>query len=183
MIISQQTKSFDLGTKQTGATLIVGLVFLLLLALVGMAAIDVTTVDVKVVANTKDRQLAFNSAESELFQAGRTIRQNDGAIEAVTVPQYRPGTFRASQTWWSNDANWPNVAAPGSTDYVIEEPNTYLNGPSDNRTGERGGTGNTTSGTQRNPVFLEYPVIAKAQGPGGAEVVLSMRYLKKVFRK
>jgi Tfp pilus assembly protein PilX len=53
--------------QQKGATLIMGLVFLVILTVIGLASMDVTTIDVKVVANSKDRQLAFNAAESNLF--------------------------------------------------------------------------------------------------------------------
>lgn len=164
---------FNLGAKQRGATLIVGLVFLLLLAIVGMAAIDVTTVDVKVVANSKDRQMAFNEAESQLFQAGRQIRNAPRLIQAGDA-KYQPGTFRLNNTWWSTDANWASVTAAGDADYVIEQPQYRP------ELTQNGVSALSSKGTGQEPRAFEYPVISKALGPGGAEVVLSMRYVKKV---
>lgn len=167
-------RPLNLGKKQTGATLIVGLVFLLLLAIVGMAAIDVTTVDVKVVANSKDRQMAFNDAESQLFEAGRSISTADGLITGAMLPQFQPGSFLADSSWWANDANWANVNAPSTSDFAVETPEKReeptLNGVSDL----------TEDNKNIKPAYFEYPVISKARGPGGAEVALSMKMLKKV---
>lgn len=166
-------RHLTLGSKQAGATLIVGLVFLLLLAIVGMAAIDVTTVDVKVVANSKDRQIAFNEAESQLFQAGRAIADADGLVTQAALPQYQPGTIRVDNTWWANDANWVNVNAPSTSDFTVGEPEKRkepaLNGVSNL----------TQNNKTNNPAYFEYPVISKAIGPGGGEVSLSMMVLKK----
>lgn len=51
---------------ERGATLIVGLVLLLLLTMVGMSGLNVSTMQEKMSGSMRDRQLAFQSAEAAL---------------------------------------------------------------------------------------------------------------------
>lgn len=52
--------------QQKGATLIVGLVLLLLLTMVGMSGLNVSTMQEKMSGSMRDRQIAFQSAEAAL---------------------------------------------------------------------------------------------------------------------
>lgn len=162
-----------LKSRQEGATLIAGLIFLLILSIVGMAAMDVTTVDVKVVANAKDRQLAFNAAESELFQAGKTVNDTTGPLTNAATG-YKGTTYAGNSSWWADNQNWTAIDAAGKSDYAIEAPTVYQDVASNKVTNF------TMDNVTIKPEYHEYPSVAKARGPGGAEVALASQFLKKI---
>lgn len=63
---------------QSGAVLIIGLVFLVLLTIIGMTAMQVTTMQEKMAGNARDHDLAFQNAEAglrngEVYLAGRSF--------------------------------------------------------------------------------------------------------------
>jgi type IV pilus assembly protein PilX len=159
--------------QQKGATLIMGLVFLVILTVIGLASMDVTTIDVKVVANSKDRQLAFNAAESNLFDAAAEIRGGPGALDATNVG-FIDDSFAGDTDWWATSGNWANVGNPNESDFVIETADV-IEEPAIN------GVSNVTQeNTGVDKVYHEYPVLSKALGPGGASVVLASQFLKKI---
>ncbi|MEH6558758.1 MAG: PilX N-terminal domain-containing pilus assembly protein [Oceanicoccus sp.] len=59
--------------KQRGVVLIVCLVILAVVTLLGVSAIESSGMEMKMVTNTQERQLAFNAAETTLRQAERSI--------------------------------------------------------------------------------------------------------------
>lgn len=158
---------------QQGTTLITGLIMLLLLTVIGLAAMDMTTVDVKLLANAKDRQLAFNAAESQLFQASKAIYAQSSAVND-SVEQYRGSAFAANPSWWTDNSNWQALTANESSDFAIEQ-------PAERREPAPNGVSNLIiDNTGHDRAFHEYPVITKALGPGGAEVALSSRFIKRI---
>lgn len=62
--------------KQRGVVLIVCLVILTVVTLLGISAIESSGMEMKMVTNTQERQLAFNAAET-------TLRQVESTIQAV----------------------------------------------------------------------------------------------------
>lgn len=159
--------------REQGATLIAGLIFLLLLTVAGMAVMDVTSIDTKIMANSKDRQLAFNSADARLFEAGDQISASAGALQ-TGASRYLADTYADAPDWWSDDSKWEAVVHPQDSDYVIEQPRQYKGIASN------GVTNLTQDNTNVGSIYYEYPVKAKSMGPGGAEVMLSAQYLKKL---
>lgn len=159
--------------SQQGTTLITGLIMLLLLTVIGLAAMDMTTVDVKLLANAKDRQLAFNAAESQLFQASTAIYEQSSAVDN-TVQQYRGDAFATNPAWWMDNGNWQALDANERADFAIEQ-------PAERREPAPNGVANLIiNNTGHDRAFHEYPVITKALGPGGAEVALSSRFIKRI---
>jgi len=162
--------------KQQGATLIVGLIMLALLTVVGLAAMDVTTVDVKIVANSKDRQLAFNGAESALFNGGEVINDYPTKLD-TSAAGFVGDTYSSTataDTWWSDDSQWSLTAVSGSSatsQYIIEEPLIQGDGISL-------GMGNVGPDDR----FGFYPTTAKSSGPGNAVVVLQSHFVKKIYQ-
>lgn len=61
---------------QRGAALIVALILLIVITLVGLAAIATTLLQNKMSANQYDRQIAFQSAEAALRVAAATLQSN-----------------------------------------------------------------------------------------------------------
>jgi Tfp pilus assembly protein PilX len=62
-------KSLSLRSRQTGATLIVGLVLLLVLTVVGVSGMNTATMEVTQAGNTQFQQDAFQLAESAIDTA------------------------------------------------------------------------------------------------------------------
>tara|TARA_R110001592_G_scaffold52649_9_gene161306 strand:+ start:10716 stop:11246 length:531 start_codon:yes stop_codon:yes gene_type:complete len=159
--------------KQQGATLIIGLIMLILLTIIGLAAMDMTTVDVKVVANAKDRQLAFIGAESSLFSAGQVIRDFDDDIDD-SIDEFVDDAFAIEgYNWWQNKANWELKPVAGTNieaEYQIETPVVQSDGI---------GVNMDNTGPSDNYGF--YPTTAKSIGPGQAVVVLQSHFVKKLY--
>jgi type IV pilus assembly protein PilX len=65
---------------QRGAALIVALILLIVITLVGLAAVGTTILQNKMTANQYDRQIAFQSAEAALRVAAALIPNNPGLI-------------------------------------------------------------------------------------------------------
>lgn len=164
---------YKLPQKQKGATLIIGLVMLTLLTIIGLAAMDMTTVDVKVVANAKDRQLAFIGAESSLFSAGQVIRDFDDDIDD-TVEGFVDDAFQTEgYNWWQKIGNWELKTVTGTNveaQYQIETPVIQSDG-----------VGLNIDNTGPSNMYGFYPTTAKSVGPGQAVVVLQSHFVKKLY--
>lgn len=65
--------------RQQGVVLVVGMVFLLIMVLIGVSAIQTTTLDEKMAGNARDRSLAFQAAEAALRDAERDLSNTGGA--------------------------------------------------------------------------------------------------------
>lgn len=70
---------------QRGAALIVGLIFLVILTLLGVTAMQSSTLEERMAGNARDRNLAFQAAEAALRDAERDIRCQTAAGNAATV--------------------------------------------------------------------------------------------------
>lgn len=69
------------GRRQTGLSLIVGLLFLALLSLLALAGMGVSTLEERMVSNTQDRTLAFNAAEAGL-------RDCESVLQGAALPPF-----------------------------------------------------------------------------------------------
>lgn len=69
---------------QQGIALVTGLIFLLLMTLIGVTAIQTTTLDEKMAGNARDRSLAFQAAEAALRDAERDFSANGRGISGLT---------------------------------------------------------------------------------------------------
>lgn len=86
--------------RQRGAALIVALILLIVITLVGLAAVGTTILQNKMTANQYDRQVAFQSAEAAMRVAAALIPNNPGLIArncqtGGTVCQTNPFTDSA----------------------------------------------------------------------------------------
>lgn len=73
--------------RQRGAALFVALIMLLILTLLGLSASNSSILQERMVANTFERQLAFQRAEAGLRQLEVVTRQNTfGGIRRLVVP-------------------------------------------------------------------------------------------------
>ena len=117
------------GRRQTGVALITGLIFMVILTLIVIAAMRTTTLEELMARNARDRDLAFQAAEAALrageeelrgavppalaVNTGRTPRIVDG-----TRPEYWTGTHN-----WNAQSiamGWQPQNTSAAPRYVIE---------------------------------------------------------------
>ncbi len=85
-----------LGSRQSGAVLIVGLIMLLLMTIVGLAAIRGSSLQELMASNLRDRNLAFQAAEAGLRAGESRLR------DTVVLP-----VFNGSVAGLQSDLNQP----------------------------------------------------------------------------
>ncbi len=105
--------------RQRGVALVMALVFLLLLTILGIAALNTTSLEEKMANNVKDRNLAFQSAESALIVAENWVYTQIGKPVFPNNPigLYTPVTSDTGAT-----PNWDSVNWSGSS--VVTYPST-----------------------------------------------------------
>ena len=91
------------GRAQQGVALIVALILLVVVTLVGLAAVRGTIVQNRMAANLYDREIAFQSAEAAMRAAQDLIGNDTGVIAR--------NCQAASQFCYSNPFNDPNLPA------------------------------------------------------------------------
>jgi type IV pilus assembly protein PilX len=72
--------------RQSGSVLIVSLVFLLLLTIVGVSAMNMTRLQERMTGNFRDHELAFQAAEAALLDAEAYVEGNFDITQAITSP-------------------------------------------------------------------------------------------------
>lgn len=142
--------------KQQGVVLLVGLIFLIIMTLIGVTGMQSTVIEQRMSTNAQDRSLAFEAAEAALRAAENTIESyasatpgpdtnaSDGiyckATACTTTSTWTPtgGDYAADDTWLSAStevtaipADWNVTSNP---EYIIE----YF--------GQRGGGSGTSGG-------------------------------------
>lgn len=90
--------------RQSGAVLAVSLIILLLLTLIGITAMRVTTMEEKMAGNTRNRNLAFQAAESAL-------RDGEAYVESLTTTSGFTGagglySETDAEPDYTNSASW-----------------------------------------------------------------------------
>ena len=92
--------------KQNGITLIVGLILLLVMTMLGLTAIQVTTQQERMAGNLRDRNIAFQAAESAL-------REGESALIRCVIDFSGNGAYdveanivAASTAEWTEDSSF-----------------------------------------------------------------------------
>jgi len=98
---------------QRGAILIVSLIILLLMTLIGTTGMQTASLEEKMAGNMRDRNLAFQAAESAL-SAGETWLNSNTFTCNVALGRFRPqdkdcntATAETTQVW--DNINWNNT--------------------------------------------------------------------------
>jgi type IV pilus assembly protein PilX len=79
-------RSFGVPAAQRGAALLVALILLVVITLVGLAAIGTTILQNRMSANQYDRQIAFQATEAAMRQAAIAITTNANITATVPAP-------------------------------------------------------------------------------------------------
>ena len=110
----------------------VTLVMLLLLTLLGVSAVQTTTMEERIAGNARDRELAFQSAEAAL-------RDGERLLEPVTLPSFNganghhpeptPGTtplWMLASTWGPSSTDVIDYSYGSGISGVASQPQFYL---------------------------------------------------------
>lgn len=89
---------------QQGATLVVALIFLAILALLGATAAQTTQLEERMSGNTRDRDLALQSAEAALTWASQNMATLSGPAPLIDV------TKNNGAVYWNAYPNWAGGA-------------------------------------------------------------------------
>lgn len=85
-IRTQRRRNLSAHGSQRGVALVVALILLVVITLVGLAAVRGTIMQQKMSANMYDRQIAFQEAEAALRQAQNTAQSVSTPVTAATLP-------------------------------------------------------------------------------------------------
>lgn len=115
--------------RQTGMALITGLIFMVVLTLLALAAMRTTTLEERMSGNARDRDLAFQSAEAAL-------RAGEQVVSGATLPAFALGTPLTPRidaatltSYWQNThdwvaqstAAWQPTGTSAAPQYVVED--------------------------------------------------------------
>lgn len=115
--------------QQAGSTLGIALIFLLLLTLIGTAAIQGSSLQERMAGNLRDRDLAFQAAEAALREGERFLQ--NPVLPPFNSPQdglVQPLDGALSNAMWSEVHDWDAVSATysGDLDNDIDTPPRYV---------------------------------------------------------
>lgn len=102
--------------SQRGAVLVTGLIFLVILTLIGTTALQSTLLEEKMAGNLRDETLAFQAAEAAL-------RSGERFLEQVTLPEFNgsDGLYHYADSPAPDLVNWKDWETSGKTaDVVID---------------------------------------------------------------
>lgn len=168
--------NLSMTKQQRGAVLMVALIMLLLLTLIGMAAIRGSTLQERMAGNMRDRNLAFQSAEAGLLAAeavldGAALPSFGGGTAGYGQPVAKPG----NASFWDSTFNWgANALRPAlgllhvktQPQYFVEEvaiaPGNETGSAVDFESAYRSGTGTI------------YRITSRAEG-GSADAVVILQ--------
>lgn len=128
----QNQRSINSVKSQQGVVLIVGLVMVLLITIVGLSAIRGTGLQENMAGNMRDRNMAFQSAESAL-RFGEAIVSPEARVlpafdcTAGFCVDQEQGNPAESVRYWDQEG-WENIAVEVDLglDYVEHQPRVIL---------------------------------------------------------
>ena len=119
--------------QERGVALFISLVVLLIITIIGVSAVQTTTLEERMAANARDHGIAFQAAESALITGEdlvEILQPSDlPSFGGNTNGRYVPGAVGAQPRWetvdWPGDGTIPTAAdvIPGVADqpkYIVE---------------------------------------------------------------
>ncbi len=114
--------------QQSGVVLMVSLIFILMLSLIGVSGSQVTSLEEKMAGNSRDQNIAFQSAEAAL-RAGELVIFNETDKTVFTSPNNANGLFLAStEPDYTVESTWTNssVAVATNIPLVASQPRYFI---------------------------------------------------------
>ena len=170
--------------RQRGVALFISLVVLLIITIVGVSAVQTTTLEERMAANARDRDIAFQAAEAALMSAENFVEDLEpsdmpaflGNANGLYIPANPGDVSRWNEVDWDGDASLPQTDEdlPGVYDqprYIVERLTPLVPDEDDLNLSNIGGTTGATTDVFR----------ITARGRGGsrhAEAMLQSSYGK-----
>lgn len=161
------------GRHQRGAVLAVALIMLVVVTLLGLAAVSGTSLQNKMAANQFDRQLAFQAASSALPVALDALLANP----AIAVRNCQTGTETCEINPFDDDnittndiqtvattAYTASEATPGTPQYVIENMGIWVN-PKASAGGGQSANASAYGATGVSPTVTYYRITVRSGDP------------------
>lgn len=100
--------SIELGSRQRGVVLMTGLIFLVMMTLLGVTAMQTTLLEEKMAGNLRDESLAFQAAEAAL-------REGELFLEQITLPVFdgSDGLYHHASSPAPDPLTWSGWTASG----------------------------------------------------------------------
>ncbi len=170
--------------KQHGAVLIIGLILLVLMTMIGITAMQVTSIEEKMAGNTNDHNMAFQAAESALRSAEEYIDSlvtladfidgNAGFYDEVTQePNYLDPSIWVNNNSVQLTSNL--LGLQSDPRYIIKY--VGVQGSDINSGLEVAGYGQTTAGT----AVTIFRITSRGTGGNDASQVILQSYYGKRF--
>lgn len=165
--------------QQRGMTLIVGLIMVLLMTLVGMAAIRGSSMQELMAGNMRDRNLAFQAAEAGLRRGENQLTNATlPAFDGTTVGLYEAMDGSSSTGFWDT-YSWDSASATTSMglEYVKTQPRYVIEEVTSSSTLSADGGAIDFSSTLKTEDTVFYRVTSRGEGgTDGAVVILQSTY-------
>lgn len=116
-------KSLPPPSRQSGAVLVISLIFLVLVTLLAISGMQGTIMQERIAGNTRDHMQAFQAAEAALSQGAASLSASTlpSGTGYYMVPNSSPAaSFVSSQDWLT--FNWAGNAATMATNPVANGP-------------------------------------------------------------
>ena len=105
--------------RERGVVLIIGLIMLMIITIISVAAIRTTTTDEKIAGNARDRDRAFQAAEAAVRSCLARVNVKPVPVTVLTVPPSAVGTAPV----WENASHWAEGA---TTSYAVDSIDSSL---------------------------------------------------------
>lgn len=166
---------------QTGATLIICLIVLVVASSLAIYGARTAQNDMRLSTNQQDRAIALQRAENALriaeerlegFDVHYPIIQAIQAVEGNNPPVNGFASLNNSDNWWSDpQQNWNARRFPADTNATTQTSVYTIEFIDDFRPSESKGS---SSGTP--PSVFVFRIIGRGTGPGGSEAFLQSTY-------
>lgn len=173
-------------SSQQGVALFIALVFLLVLTIAGVSAVQTTSLEERMARNTHDSLLAFQAAESALREAEDFLADNvnttaifvdTGTDGLWTVPDYgNAPRWEAAAVWGSSSTT--SVTVANNVGYVNEQPRYIIEHVADVTSPENPNEqGSSYGGGGSAPIISIFRITARGVGgSANAQVLLQSTF-------
>jgi type IV pilus assembly protein PilX len=162
--------------------LVMALVFLLLLTIIGIGALNTTSLEEKMANNVKDRNLAFQAAESALvlgeYWLNNRLSKPDPMDNSIGL--YEPSTG-ATPVWnsvdWSGTSvvtfpNTPDASGSGTLEKISAQPRYIIERVDEASNLGIGNTGGSVAWKPGGEPMTMYRITARGTGGTNAAIVM-----------
>lgn len=179
--------------RQRGAALLIALILLIVITLVGLAAIGSTLIQNRMAGNQYDREVAFQSAEAALRSATALIDTNPGIIardcqnggvdcgpDPFTDPTLPAGSIHSVAAGTAPGTYTPGTNAAGAPQYVVESLGNWVDYDSDTGYGQTANSRNYgAQGASSTAVY--YRITARSGDPSavGNRAIVTLQVIVK----